>query len=53
MVIYIAVGYHVFRHRNRLRGAAMASLDKDVRLPSAHTSDAEDLVEEVTTLTRN
>ncbi|KAJ6780412.1 hypothetical protein PWT90_02299 [Aphanocladium album] len=51
IIIYIAVGYHVFRHRNRLRGAALHSLDKNGRLPSIQTTDVEDSTEEVRSLT--
>ncbi|KAM3436009.1 hypothetical protein NHJ13734_005286 [Beauveria thailandica] len=46
IVIYIAVGYHVFQHRNRLRGARLQSLDKSGRLPSVQTTDVEDSAEE-------
>ncbi|KAM3457170.1 hypothetical protein MY3296_001222, partial [Beauveria thailandica] len=41
-----AVGYHVFQHRNRLRGARLQSLDKSGRLPSVQTTDVEDSAEE-------
>ncbi|XWX00869.1 hypothetical protein V2A60_008892 [Cordyceps javanica] len=47
IVIYIAVGHHVFQNRNRLRGAALQSLDKSGRLPSLQTTDVEDSVEEM------
>ncbi|KAM3473387.1 hypothetical protein MY5147_004788 [Beauveria neobassiana] len=41
-----AVGYHVFQHRNRLRGARFQSLDKSGRLPSVQTTDVDDSAEE-------
>ncbi|ATY63429.1 family secretin [Cordyceps militaris] len=47
IVIYIAVGHHVFQHRNRLRGAGQQSLDKNGRLPSLQITDVDDSVEEI------
>ncbi|OAA71166.1 GPCR, family 2, secretin-like protein [Cordyceps fumosorosea ARSEF 2679] len=47
IVIYIAVGYHVFQQRNRLRSAGLQSLDKSGCLQSVQTTDVEDSAEEM------
>lgn len=46
IIIYVAVGYHVFHHRNQLRNIAFHT-DKDQLEGTGASSDAGDSAEEV------
>lgn len=47
IVIYVAVGYHVFHHRNQLRNMAYHSADKNQLDGTGASSEAGDSAEEV------
>jgi hypothetical protein len=47
ILIYIAVGYQVFHHRNRLRSVAFQSIDKDGRVTFGPSSDSGESAVEV------
>lgn len=46
IAIYVAVGYHVFHHRNQLKNIGLGNMDKAHLNGTCTNSDAGDSVEE-------